>query len=106
MSLGWKDKRKYKFMWQRITRGFSDMDTWNMDYVFSVFILPRLRRFRELHNGYPANLTPRKWKNMIDKMIFAFDRIIQDPIEYNKKADKKMHEGLELFGKYFRHLWW
>lgn len=106
MNLKWTDKRKYKFLYQRLVRGFGDEETWNMDYVFSVFILPRLKRFRELHNCCPANLTPEKWENILNKMIFAFERIIEDPIEYNEKLNKKMDEGLKLFGKYFRQLWW
>lgn len=106
MSLKWTDKRKYKFLWQRIFRGYGDDETWSLDHEVSRFILPRLIRFKELNNGHPAGLTEKKWNNILDKMIFAFQRKIDDPIEYDSVKEKKMQEGFCLFGKYFQDLWW
>jgi hypothetical protein len=41
---------------------------------------------------------------MLDKMIYAFKSIIDD--EFSETTEeKKIQEGLELFGKYYRGLW-
>lgn len=105
------DKRVKKFIWQKITRGFSDDETWSLEYGSAKWILPRLRRFKELNNSHPMDLTFEKWMEIIDKMIYAFETIIarDDPdkdINWDLDIDKKVKEGLELFGKYFLDLWW
>jgi hypothetical protein len=43
-----------KHLWQRITRGFSDDDLWQLDYVFAKFILKRLEAFSQ----YPKQGRP------------------------------------------------
>lgn len=44
-------KRFWKFLWQRWTRGFDDSETWSLDSTISYFILPRLKRFKEIYNN-------------------------------------------------------
>jgi hypothetical protein len=92
-------------------RGFSDSETWSLDVVISKFILPRLKRFKEVNNGYPGHLTPEGWNEIIDKMIFAFEfNITMDEWSSNKEGFDaevaKYEEGMQLFAKYFRDLWW
>jgi hypothetical protein len=81
---------------------------------------------------YPRRmkLTHEQWNEVLDKMIFAFERIAcqteEDTPEYkayikaiwnneedlvdlkrNAKASlKPISEGLSLFHKYYRNLWW
>jgi len=33
--------REIKWIWQRMSRGFSDKDLWSLDYTIGDFILPR-----------------------------------------------------------------
>ena len=113
-----KDKRYKKYVKQLKDKGFCDPETWNLDVAMAYFILPRLKRFKELNNGYPGEITPEKWDEVLDKMIFAFDFILnEDDIKLGKddfdeaikdweKAYEKYKEGMLLFGAYFRHLWW
>jgi hypothetical protein len=101
----WQYHGNIKRWWQRRTRGWDDSDTWNLDYTLATMILPRLKRFKELNNGYPHGLTPEKWDEMLDQMIYGMEQIIENDNE-TKPIDKRALEGLELFGKYFRHLWW
>lgn len=129
-------------------------ETWDLCESIAEYTLPRLKRFRKENNAYPGFgdvNTPEKWDNILDKMIVAFQYIV-DADEWwigNKKydytdglyterkidettgnyktticeedwvaevrkrhdkeerrRDKVIEEGLELFAKYFRHLWW
>jgi len=41
---------------QRLTRGWDDSDTWSLDVSVAKFLLPRLKRYRELRQGVPADL--------------------------------------------------
>ena len=45
---------KVRFFWQRLTRGFDDSETWDMDSTFYKWFLPRLKRYKELSIGYPT----------------------------------------------------
>lgn len=112
-------KRKIKFLYQRLTRGWSDDETWNLDYTIAKFALPRLKRFKELHSGYPNGMTEEEWGLIIDKMIKSLELIIEDMetvgvlknvfgdelYDAIRKKDEEILEGLDLFFKYFRHLW-
>ena len=104
------DELKEKYKQQRVERGFDDSELWNLDYTIASFVLPRLKRFKELNTGYPATLTEDSWDKILDTMIEAFELKVNDSddrtLEEDKIVDKKMQEGFKLFGKYFLHLWW
>lgn len=71
------------------------------------FVLPRLRRFKEVEAGYPGGLTESKWDAMLDKMIYAFETFEDHwDKELTPKEWRKIHEGFRLFGKWFMDLWW
>jgi hypothetical protein len=117
--------RFFKYKCQKIFRGWDDSETWDMRITFSEFILPRLKRFKEVNNGYPGfgdADTFEKWDNILDKMIWSFEQILVDE-EYPgddedlendtypnmrklEEHNLKIQEGLDLFAKYFQHLWW
>lgn len=159
----WHERICYKIRRhiQGIKQGFPESDTWSLDYTIAKFTLPRLKRLRvlvEKHGGVPAAFSEsgfgqdpslmsdeeydiahakdlKKWLEVIDKMIVAFELILNDddlmhdfpeqdlfdkdgnyvplPKEWSKKymkrvklREKKIKEGLTLFGKYFQALWW
>ena len=102
--------RWVKHQIQYLRWGFSDEDTWALDGVIARFVLPRLKRFKEIHNGFPDGdgFTGETWNEALDKMIYAMksaaNGYIDDP---NNKTDwVKVEEGQELFGKYFHRLGW
>lgn len=105
------DKRRHKWYRQCKKFGFDDRDTWSLFTTISVFVLPRLKRFRSVAAGYPSDLTQEEWNGLLDKMIFAMDFLANED-EINLKRDvpieeyRKVQEGCELFGKWFRDLWW
>ena len=85
-----------------------------------------LRRFKEdveTRPGHPAEMTYEEWIDIIDTMIWTFEELNKDydgPFfeeykesddfkKYSKKLqehEKKIQNGIELFAKYYRNLWW
>lgn len=100
-------KRSFRFLQQRLTRGWDDSETWSLDYSLAKLILPRLKRFRQITIATPGYLEEAEWQEKLDKMIAAFEfgaseeRWSAGPEEY-----KKHEEGLKLFAEYYWALWW
>ena len=88
---------------QRLERGFDDTETWNLDMTISAFIVPRLKRFKEVNDGCPPELTEEQWDEAIDKMIKFFEFNTDDS---NFLENNPYQEGFDLFHKYFFYLWW
>jgi len=110
-----KDDKRYKrHVKQLKTNGFSDSETWALDSVICQFVLPRLIRFREINAGHPGGVSAKEWEDIMDKMIFAFDWSLNcEEDKYDGLPDKQKEkhweqyqEGMDLFAKWFRHLWW
>lgn len=126
LSLNW-----FRAVWFRIRNGWDNSDTWTLYNTISKFILPRLKRFKEVNNGTPneiykkyrdpnrkvsenIRLASKEWNEKLDKMILSFETIINEDIfehdwsdkKYWKKQRKIEKEGLKLFAEYFQDLWW
>ena len=112
-----------KMWWQRITRGWSDIEVWNLDDTVSKWIVPRLKAFREETIGYPPDMGFEDWQTELDEMIFGFEFEgsewyeknvfpIKDQDAKNAKIReyidlcKRAEDGRILFAKRFDHLWW
>jgi len=95
---------------------FNDSDLWNLDLTIAKFVLPRLQEFKKNNTGYPGYLTEIEWEEMLDKMIYAMQGIVDEFSAENILAcdahfDKpeehwvKVRDGLCLFGEHFMELW-
>ena len=98
-------------------------EIWDLDTRIAKYILPRLKMYKKLTICYPgigeAN-TPEKWDELLDKMIWSFERAANyyeiynnvspttDPDwkEKNKEINNKIQEGLMLFAKWYQHIGW
>ena len=100
-----KLRRRIKFCYQRLTRGFDDRDLWSLDVTIAKFVLPRLRVFKDIHKGYPGELDSNKWDSTITTMIEAFEEIVSDDYYSFLNYKTKIEPGLKLFAKYFCSLW-
>jgi len=100
------DKRYKIYKKQLKTNGFSDTETWNFDYVIASFILPRLKRFREINNGFPEKLGEKGWNVVLDKMIRGFELHILDKINMTDLEYENIEEAWKLLAEYHRDLWW
>jgi hypothetical protein len=114
-----KIKRFFKFWWQRKTRGFDDSETWDLgDTTFFNWIHPRLVRFKELKNGWPAGIHPEStcedskdkeseelWNNILQEMIdLSYYFITEDDIHF--AHPEKTERWNYLWKKYQLCLWW
>ena len=106
-------------------------DTVSADHTLALVILPVLKQLSENPHGsgwvdnedVPTH-TPipegqefersdewsARWAYVMDEMIFAFERIVDDcgvdlSINDWEQEEKRIDNGLRLFGKYFRGLW-
>lgn len=92
---------------------FDDEETWNLDIGFAEFVLPRLRRFKILTNGYPDwdGLNEVGWDDTLDKIIECFALLADKEnrsmsFTYTDEDHETIKVGLELFTKYYQDLWW
>lgn len=80
--------RKIKWIFQKIFRGYNDVDLWNLNYHLAELILKRLKAFRKMDkNGVPAEFAPKHhegeidmaaWNEALDKMIWSFQHVLYD----------------------------
>lgn len=100
-----------KWFTQRGMRGYSDRDTWSIDYYLCSWMPQALTTLKKRKIGHPIGLTKRSWDAKLDRMINAF-RIankIQDcqyrtPKE-TREAVKQFRKDLSLFVTHFFSLW-
>lgn len=99
---------RIKWAWQKLTRGYSDPEWWDIDYYLARWILPRLRQLRAHTHGHPAEMKDEKeWHDILTRICLAFaiiekyggDRMDNEPMQ------KYIDEGLDLFRANFFHLW-
>ena len=100
-----KDKRQKKWTEQRRKYGFDDTETWALDFTIAKFIVPRLKKFKEIKNGFPLGMSLEAWDKILDKMILAFELKTKTTV-LSTTEWKKINAGLKLFAKYFNCLWW
>lgn len=98
--------RAARFWWQKLTRGFSDDETWNLDVAIAKFIIPRLKRFREISYAYPHDLTPEIWDCMLRDMIAGFEWFASDVGERDEDGYLEARDNVKMFAEYFGALWW
>lgn len=99
-------KRKIKFLYQKITRGFNDEEIWNLDTTIANFVIPRLKAYKESCGliSLPPDLTSEEWTNIIDDIIYGLEASVTED-EVEDRDWVRVNNGLELFGIYFRDLW-
>lgn len=93
-------KRLAEFKKQRVERGFDDTECWNLDNTIAQFVLPRLKHFKENTNGYPGTdeiPTFEKWNEVLDKMIYAFDHIVNEDKYDEEKQKRHQVDFLEMY---------
>lgn len=113
-----EDKIKPIYVKQRKERGFDDTEMWGLNVVIAEFILPRLKRFREIKISQNNIINPKtqiekslvkisnKKINILDKMIRSFELVIKDnKKDLNIEEQMEFEKGFKLFNKHFMELW-
>lgn len=88
-------------------QAFPDADTASLYSTIAMFILPRLKRFKEMNGGYPANSTEEAWGADLDKMIRAFHltTIEDEDGGLTEEQYAEIDAGLCVFAEHYRELW-
>jgi hypothetical protein len=124
------DRRSWKFLFQRVFRGWDDSETWSLDYTFYKWALPRFKRFRVLmetrHPSVPSGLVSenntwdlsgsKDWKD--DPDWKEWQRILGEiewALAFGNYEDKdscddwcwlRHQNGLNLFSAHLNSIWW
>lgn len=110
-----------KYFFQRGKKGYSDLDIWDFsDYLCDV-LKNGLRELKEISNGCPHGVYDAskkddecwKWDEILTEMIEGFEagsKILGGDAygmhaDEIKKLEEKFYNGMDLFKKYFFHLW-
>ena len=99
--------------------GFNFEEIWSLDCEFAYFILVRLVYYREVSTGMPGSFltgvdkygTPKenkgdfqRWQTVLDKMIRGFFLYLTISFP-DKKQQKIINKGMQLFQKHWMQLW-
>ena len=88
------DDREVEYSEQRKIRGFDDSETWSLTDTICRFIIPRLKRFKEVR-GTPSQLSEEDWNIILDKMILAFELTTRENgiRIWSEEESKQIDEG-------------
>lgn len=103
------DKRAAEYEQERSRTGVSPDETWSLDSALARFMVPRLKAFRKHASGHPVCFkSTDAWLRAVRKMEMAFKLIIEEGEGkvLNEKQNRQEEEGLDLFRKHMRSLWW
>lgn len=117
-------KNEVKWFFQRVTRGYDDRAMWDLGgYILNHAYKPFkafVKKYEEEGLSLPHDFVtdPAAWLLVLQKIEFSFDyywNSLHDDCsfdEYKQKTkeeiheeNKKVQEGMELFGKYMMDLW-
>lgn len=115
--------RDLKWKYQRMIRGYSECDVWNLSH----FIIEKIHdpfikfiRYEEEHgNSLPMDFAsdPAAWLVVLSKIEYSIEHAWREDNDYDydiistmtptqlEEHSKKMAEGFALFGKYLMDLW-
>lgn len=102
------DNRELEYSKQRMERGFDDSETWSLTDTIGNFIIPRLKRFKEVASFIPSGVESSDWDIILDKMILSFELTVRNKGAriYTEEEKIQLEEGLDLFREWFMGLWW
>ena len=76
----------------------SNKELWNLDYTIAKWILPRLKAYKKITDGFPPidrkvyyetkeykDITFEDWQNILDEIILGFELTLIDPFDEIEK---------------------
>ncbi len=109
-------RNRYREKKKAEIRSFPEPEMWGLYHTISAWIAPRLEEFLKYYAplATPGSLADKygsekgnlEWRRILRKMKYSFE-CLSAYTGYREEDDqKKIQEGLELFVKYFRCLWY
>lgn len=101
--------RKFKYSYQRITRGYSDYDLWDFNEFIIEIIINGIPDFISINiHSLPVNLTEDQWKDKLDTLQESFiqyeEALEQNITDINEFTKLKM-KAFENLYECFEDLW-
>jgi hypothetical protein len=96
---------------QRQNNGFDDTETWHLDKTFSLFVIPRLKRYLEVNNGIPIGETSESYDTKIKFIIASLERYYSEEydngnIQERQEIHKDARLGIDYLCALWFDLWW
>lgn len=104
-----------------VTVHVDEEDTWSADVTIARMAAPLLKQFRDNAKSYPCDaasdnvksypndqddMTLKKWKDILSEIIWGLELVADDSECVLSSEEKdRLQKSMELFGKYFTHLW-
>ena len=107
-------KRSIKYWFQRRTRGWSDDETWNLDYEFIKWVNSRFKKYKE-KAGKIVDLEFHRFEyedkeytqlELIDKVIKLSNEYIDTNLPSEDKLNSIKDEIFDIFKLIFWTMWW
>jgi hypothetical protein len=100
-----------KYKKQRDERGFDDTETWHLDKTLTLFLIPRLKRFIELNNGFPSGQTEESFNEKLNFILKSFEEYYYNEndevsLELEKERLSNAKKAAALLGEIWFDLWW
>jgi hypothetical protein len=100
-----------KYKKQRDERGFDDTETWHLDKSLTLFLIPRLKRFIELNNGFPSGQTEESFNEKLNFILKSFEEYYYNEndevsLELEKERLSNAKKAAALLGEIWFDLWW
>ena len=111
--------RCIKWSYQRIVRGYSDYDVWDLDVYYTNIMVNSLRQLAKKHHGIPYEFEdsidndPDDWTIYLNKIADLLETAEQledewEPDSYQaniEKAKKMRQDAFEMLLMHWRSLW-
>ena len=100
-------RRRARWAWQRIRRGYSDMDWWNLDNYLDMILAGALVKLAD-GIAHPATLTPDEWDAGLRKAAAAFQVRVDRELAGEELSDEecRAHEAARQWVvDHWGHLW-
>lgn len=97
--------RRFEFKHDGVDR----VHTYSIDFTVIMFLLPIIKKFKEVNDGYPYQHTWESWNETIQKIIDGWQIFVDNGGTFcglSDEATKKVLHADELFFKHFHDLWW
>lgn len=105
---------KIKYFLQRVFRGYSDDEIYDLSYFILDYVYPRFKEFvKSERHGYPLGFSKEEWEETLHLIERAFDlkkAEIDGELDFENAHEleeyyEEMFKGFKLFGEYFMYFW-
>lgn len=109
-------KRCLVYSWQRIARGYADIDIWNMDMYLQELLPDMLQTLKDTRHGSPGCLGKNyvnedgilvndtchaEWDRVLDRMIFLWRESSEETCSKKNPYERKHSEAYKKFSRRF-----